>query len=348
MSQYLESAKQQIANSVPALPSRDELTANAQNSVANAQASVANAKESINQTLNDFSSKNVMNASTEFLNSNSIVAKFLFIILILIVMLVCMKIGTAIIGYFLSPSKQPYLAKGLSSGTSNLTISQDPANKVASVLYRSNNKTGGIEFTWSTWLWVDSIGPDLKRYHIFNKGNDVYHQTGTPEGSNNIVNTTNDGLATVNNGPGLYLGVNSSGRSTNSLIFYLDVEKNNSQLATDPITLEITNIPLKKWFHVAYRFQNYSIDCYVNGILAKSEFFKDKVPKQNYDDVHIGKNGGFAGKISNLRYYDYAISAFDITTIVSYGPNLNANANEMNNNNMYDYFSMAWYSSFNM
>lgn len=342
MSQYLESANQQIANSVPTLPSRDELAVNAQNSAANVQMSVANAKESINQTLNDFSSKNVMNASTEFLNSNSIVAKFLFIILILIVMLICMKIGTTIIGFFLSPSKQPYLAKGLTSGTSNLTVSQDPANKVASVLYRSNNKTGGIEFTWSSWLWVDSIGPDYKRYHVFHKGNDKYN----PNGKSGVV-TSIDGIATINNGPGLYLGVDTAGKSTNSLVFYLDVEKNNSQLVADPISLEITNIPLKKWFHVVYRFQNYSIDCYVNGILAKSEFFKDSVPKQNYEDVHIGKNGGFNGKVSNLRYYDYALSAFDINTLVSYEPNLNANENEMNSNNMFDYLSMAWYSTFN-
>lgn len=340
MSQYLESAKQQIANSVATLPSKDVLSANA-------QMSVATAKESINQTLNDFSSKNVMNASSEFLNSNSIIAKFLFLILILIVMLVILKIGTILIGYFLAPSKQPYLAKGLTAGSADLTISQDPANKVATVLYRSNNKTGGIEFTWSTWLWVDSIGPDKKRAHIFNKGNDIYHEASDAT----TAARTTSGLATINNGPGLYLGVTDSGdkpgKSTNSLVFYLDVEKNNSQISPNSISLEITNIPLKKWFHVAYRFQNYTIDCYVNGVLAKSEFFEDKVPKQNYDDVHIGKNGGFSGRMSNLRYYDYALTAFDINAITSYGPNLNANANEIASNSIFDYLSMAWYSSFN-
>ena len=334
MSQYLESAKQQIENTVASLPGKDAIATNA-------QSSVASAKESINQTLNDFSSKSAMNASSEFLNSNSVIAKFVFLILLLIVFLILLRIGTAIVAFFLSPSKQPYLAKGLTSGNSNLTISQDPANEASPILYRSNNKTGGIEFTWSTWLWVDSIGTEKKHYHIFNKGNDIYHAASTND---------NAGVATVNNGPGLYLGVdNTPGSmiSTNSLVFYLDVEKNNTQISQDPISLEITNIPLKKWFHVVYRFQNYSIDCYVNGVLAKSEFFQDKIPKQNYDNVHIGKNGGFSGKLSNLRYYDYALSAFDINAITNYGPNLNANANEIQSNSIFDYLGMAWYSSFN-
>ena len=331
MSQYLESAKQQIANTVGSLPNKDAI-------VANAQSSVASAKESINQTLNDFSSKSAMNASSEFLNSNSVIAKFVFLILLLIIFLVLLRIGTAIVAFFLAPSKQPYLAKGLTSGNANMTIAQDPASESSPVLYRSNNKTGGIEFTWSTWLWIDSIGTEQKRYHIFNKGNDTYVPAGP---------TDNAGLANVNNGPGLYLGVDPSGNSTNSLVFYLDVEKDTVENSLKPVSLEITNIPLKKWFHVVYRFQNYSIDCYVNGVLANSVSVEGGVPKQNYDSVHIGKNSGFSGKLSNLRYYDYALSAFDINAITNYGPNMNANANEMKNNSLFDYLGLAWYSSFN-
>lgn len=334
MSQYLESAKQQIANTVGSLPNKDSIAANA-------QSSVASAKESINQTLNDFSSKSAMNASSEFLNSNSVIAKFVFLILLLIIFLVLLRIGTAIVAFFLSPSKQPYLAKGLTSGNANLTISQDPASESSPVLYRSNNKTGGIEFTWSTWLWIDSIVDTSKNCHIFNKGNDTYHP--------NSNSDENAGLATVNNSPGLYLGVTKDSRrvSTNSLVFYLDIEKGNTQITEKPVSLEVINIPLKKWFHVVYRFQNYSIDCYVNGVLANSVSVDGGVPKQNYDSVHIGKNGGFSGKLSNLRYYDYALSAFDINAITNYGPNLNANANEMKSNSLFDYLGLGWYTSFN-
>lgn len=340
MSQYIELAKQTITNNMPSIPTTEQLSSNVSNSLANVQSSVATAKASVNETMSDFSSKNVMNASTEFLNSNSVIAKFLFLVLVLIVFLICLRIGASILAYFMSPSKQPYLAKGVTSGTASMTISQDPANKVSSVVYRSNNKTGGIEFSWSTWLWVDGIGKaaDTKRYHIFNKGNDVYADNG---------NNTDAGLATVNNGPGLYLGVGSGTVPTNSLEFYLDVEKDKTDSTHISKQLIIENIPMKKWFHIVYRFQNYYMDCYVNGVLAKSVFFDKLVPKQNYDDVHIGKNGGFSGKLSNLRYYDYALSVFDINAITSYGPNLNANADEIQSNSLYDYLGMSWYSSFN-
>lgn len=340
MSQYLDSAKQSINNAVSSIPGRDQLTANASIATASAQASLENAKASISNTLEDFSSKNVMNASTEFLISNSTIAKFGFLILLLIVFLLLLRIGVAIIAYLMSPPKQPYLAKGITSGNSSLTITQDPAVTTSAVVYKSNNQTGGIEFTWSTWLWIDSIDTTAyKRVHIFNKGNDEYN----PNDQSNSP-TTKSGLATVNNGPGLYLGVDAYGKSTNSLVFYLDAENTSSPLF--PISLEITNIPLKKWFHVAYRFQNYTIDCYMNGVLAKSAQFLDAVPKQNFDDVHIGKNSGFSGRLSNLRYYDYALSAFDINTITNYGPNLAANSQETQNNTMFDYIGMGWYSAF--
>jgi hypothetical protein len=336
MSQYLDTSKQNISN---VIPSGEAVSSTISNTLANAQSTVASAKESINATLNDFSSKTTMNASSEFLNSNSVIAKFVFLILVLIVFLFLLRVGSAIVVYLMSPSKQPYLAKGVTKGTVNMTIPQDPANSNSPVIYRSNNQTGGIEYTWSTWLWVDSIGTtQYKQSHIFHKGNDQYNVC-------DAAHSTNGGVATVNNGPGLYLGVDSNNRPTNSLVFYFDAEK---QISTpDPVKLEIVNIPLKKWFHVAYRFQNFTIDCYVNGVLAKSVPFGEYVPKQNNDDLHIGKNGGFDGSLSNLRYYDYALSAFDIAAIANAGPNLNANKQSGTaNNSIFDYISLGWYSSF--
>jgi hypothetical protein len=336
MSQYLEPAKQSISNVVP---SSDAVSSSISNTLSGVQSGVSTVKESINATLNDFSSKNVMNASSEFLNSNSVIAKFVFLILVLIVFLFLLRIGTAMVVYFMSPSKQPYLAKGVTKGSAGITIPQDPANSNSPVIYRSNNQTGGIEFTWSTWLWVDTISTtQYKRSHIFHKGNDTYTVC-------DAAHSTNGGIATVNNGPGLYLGVDSNNKPTNSLVFYFDAEQQKS--TPDPVSLEITNIPLKKWFHVVYRFQNFTIDCYVNGVLAKSVPFGEFVPKQNHDDIHIGKNGGFDGNLSNLRYYDYALSAFDIHAITNYGPNLNANSQSgSGNNSIFDYISLGWYSAF--
>ena len=337
MAQLADSAKNTLSNAVASIPSREELSASVSNMSANAQATVANAKDSINSTLSDFSSKNIMNASSEFLNSNSVIAKFAFLVLLLIVFVVILKIGVVVVNYFMSPSKQPYLVKGLVRGSVPITIPQDPANSKSPVIYRSNNQIGGIEFTWTAWLLIDSLGADsYKHLHIFNKGNNLYKECG---GSSVC------GTATVNNSPGLYIGLDSNNKSTNSLVFKMDAQ--NTANTPKPQEIRIDNVPLQKWFHVAYRFQNYTMDCYVNGVLANSVSFGDYVPKQNYDDVYLGQNGGFNGSLSNLRYYDYALSPFDIAAIVNYGPNLTPSAlGTPQTNSIYDYLSIGWYSTF--
>ena len=339
MAQALENAKNTLSNAVASLPGREALSAGVANASAKAQATVDSVKGSINSQLSDFSSKNIMNASSEFLNSNSIVAKFAFLVLLLIVFMFLLKLGVMVVSYFMSPSKQPYLVKGVLQGSIPATIPQDPANAKSPVVYRSNNQTGGVEFTWCVWVLINSLSPTPKlNCHIFNKGNNTYDTTSTTDANKY-------GLATVNNGPGLYLGVDSNGRPTNSLRFVMD-----AQVTTDvpaPVEIVLSNVPMQKWFHVAYRFQNYTMDAYVNGVLASSKQFDNYVPKQNYDDIYLGQNGGFSGAISNLRYYDYALPPFDIAAIVGYGPNLTpSNIGTPQTNSMYDYIALSWYSTF--
>ena len=330
MSEYLNSAKETLSRATSAIPTREGLAESANNLSANVQSSVQDVKNS----LNGFSSKNVMNASSEFLNTNSLIAKFAFLILVLVAFVLILRVSVWLIAYFLSPSKQPYLVKGMIPGNIPATITQDPANSESPIIYRSNNQTGGIEFTYAVWLKLDSVGSDAKHRHIFNKGSTDWETTAG----------TTKGRAKTNNGPGLYFGVDSTSsyKETNSLVFLMDVE--NTSSATVPVSLEVSNIPMQKWFHVAYRVQNYSIDCYVNGVLTKSASFSDKIPKQNYYDVNVCQNNGFPGALSNLRYYDYALSPFDIAGIVGYGPNLTASKlGVQGNNSAYDYLSQSWY-----
>ncbi len=315
------------------------ISAGLANSVAGVQNTVSNVKSS----LSDFSSKSVMNASSEFLNSNSIVAKFGFIVLLLMVFIFLLKTFSSMLVYFMSPSKQPYLVKGLLAGNISLDILQDPANSSSPVVLRSNNQNGGIEFTWSVWLNITSLPTSTqpKFANVFNKGNNNYHTTG---GS--------IGIATVNNGPGLYIrsDIQSEGDTnskTGSVVFIMDVEKDDT-VQSAPVSQRLTtsNIPLQKWFHLAYRLHNYSLECYVNGILSNSVSFANTIPKQNYNNVYICNNGGFSGSLSNLRYYDYALSAFDITTLTNYGPNLTSSTAAPVSNTIYDYISPKFYSVF--
>ena len=82
------------------------------NGFANALDSMKNTyddtKNSVQQSMNEYSSASVVNASSEFLESNSLIAKFGFIMLVLIGFLFLFRIGMMIISYFLTPSTSPY------------------------------------------------------------------------------------------------------------------------------------------------------------------------------------------------------------------------------------------------
>lgn len=338
MSQNVDSANPTGPSGMPAIPTQAELAAGVNNTLENVKSSVGDLKANVNNTLGEFSSANAMNASSEFLNSNSIIAKFGFLLLVLIVFLGLMKVGMIIIAYIFSPAKQPYLVKGLLRGSVPVTIRQDPADSNSPVVYRSNNQTGGVEFTWCVWLLINSLGKTAyKHAHIFNKGNDTYDQG---------PSTATMGVANVNNSPGLYLDVDSGNNPTNSIIMYMDTITTADGNAADRKELKVDNIPLNKWFHLAFRLKDYTLDCYVNGMLSTSVSFGTDVPKQNYDDVHVGKNEGFNGSLSNLRYYDYALSAFDINALVNYGPNLTPSSLDAKPNSIYDYLGLGWYSAF--
>ena len=59
----------------------------------------------------------------------------------------------------------------------------------------------------------------------------------------------------------------------------------------------------------------------MNGTIAMRHKLSS-VPKQNYGNVHVGKNGGFNGKWSLLRYHDHALNTTEIMNIVRSGPDL--------------------------
>jgi hypothetical protein len=280
-------------------------------------------KDSVSNTVNEFSSKSVGEASTEFLQSNSLIARFAFVFIVIIVFMILLRLGIYLVGYFTEANKNPYVVKGLLPGSQPTVITQDPKITDSVTIFRSNNQKTGIEFTWCIWLNIANIRttPSDKYQHIFNKGDNSFDAT--------------TGISNVNNGPGLYLS--SSTDPTLYLVMNTVSEKNTSQ-ATN-----ITNIPLKKWFHVIFRMQNNVMDIYINGVATQRLKFPD-VPKQNYQDIHVCQNGGFSGYLSDLRYYSRALNIFEITNIVSAGPNLSTSKlNSSVTNYGSTYLSSSWY-----
>lgn len=296
-------------------------------------------KTSVGDAVNSFAKQ--PNASSEFSFSNTIIAKFAFLLLVIIVFVFAINLGIVLISYFTSPKNNPFLVKGMSSGTNPIVIYQNPSIYGSVTLLRSNNQSHGAEFTWSIWLYIDDLDNSSTKYHnIFNKGDNNYDAS--------------TGLSTINNAPGLYLGNGGdSSKPNNTLHVIMDVvgdsvtsnSLTSSYMLNEPGIIDVPNIPLKKWFHVAIRLENSLLDVYINGTIDQRVVLTN-VPKQNYNDVHVCQNGGFTGSISDLRYFNSALSVFQISTLISKGPNLSTSYNTIQNQTMnnYNYLSYLWYS----
>ena len=264
-----------------------------------------------------FSNKGVSGASADYLQSNSIIAKLSFILLILIVFVVIYTFVITAIFFAIDNKTSPYLIKGILDGNDATTKEQNIISKNAVYLFRSNNAPSGAEFSWSVWLYINDTNKN-KYSHVFNKGNSTW--TGLLD-KNDPTNSITDtvGIANVNNSPGMYLKQDLTNNWMTMRIVmdqYTDVTSK-----TPPYTfIDVENIPLKKWFHVCIRLQNIIVDVYVNGVLSKRVLLKG-APRQNYNNVYICQNGGFNGKLADLRYFSYALNVFDINTLVWNGFN---------------------------
>jgi hypothetical protein len=304
-----------------------------------------NIAEQVKQSLRDFSSPEQTGTTNEgFLQSNGIVANFAFLVLVLIAFLLLMNLGIYLMNYFLQPSNSPYIIKGTLNGDTFMDISRDPSTSKFVVLQHSNNRAGGIEFTWSVWLNfndVTVINTEHQYSHIFSVG------------TNNFDETT--GISMGNNGPGLYLRNKNEDDTivtTANALLLMDTMSSletNAGIPTPGTTTahstDITNLPYGKWFHMAIRMQNEGMDVYINGTISNRVVFNN-VPKQNYQDILVCANGGFPGQLSNLRYYDYGLSVFEIMNIVYWGPNLKAaTTTTVASNGDYNFLSSQWYNS---
>jgi hypothetical protein len=293
----------------------------------------SNLSQSVATSVNQFSQQAEagIGASSSFLESNTLIAKFAFLILAIIVFLFLLNLGITLIQYFSAPSDSPYLVKGMIDGTTSMIIPQDPAQSDSILIKRSNNESSGIEFTWSTWIYVNELNSGtnyIRHQHIFSKGNASFDDMG---------------IADVNNAPGLYLKQNVSNTSNSANTASLHVIMNtNTQKRSD--TLVINDIPLKKWVNVIIRMQNTIMDVYINGIVS-GRLNLDAVPMQNFHDVLVCQNGGFNGKVSNLRYYAEALNIFEITKIVGDGPDTTTSQAQAETPDNYSYLSRMWYTA---
>jgi hypothetical protein len=257
-------------------------------------------------------STNNTNWAKGMLESNSVFAKIVFLILIIFLFLILLRIGTYIILYFFKPEVSPHLIDGMVDAQQMLIFKQNSSSN--NIIHRSENATDGIEFTWSVWLNIHKLDNVGAYQHIFHKGNS---------------NLAENGLNFPNNAPGLYIKPD-----TNELVIIM----NTFNVINEEI--DIPNIPLNKWINVIIRCREDILDVYINGTITRSINLSG-VPKQNNGDVYVAQNGGFQGNISNLWYYNYALGTADIQNIVTRGPNTYMAGPKTSNTS--DYLSLRWF-----
>ena len=170
----------------------------------------------------------------------------------------------------------------------------------------SLNQDQGITFSYSCWVRIDNFAyrPGVQKV-IFTKG--------PTDLSSSCPSLLIDG-------------------NTNTLLVKLDTYG-----ATEIVP--ISNIPAKKWIHVAIVVEQKSVDIYINGILHTHHSIV-QLPRQNSGTVHTGVNGGFEGKLSNLIYYNYFLNPSDIPALMKNPPQSDPSDSTAP---MPPYFDISWW-----
>jgi hypothetical protein len=162
----------------------------------------------------------------EFMETNSLIGKIAFFLLILFIFIVLLRIGIGFFGWlFNTVNNNPKIINGMVDAKELIVIPQDPSVSGSITINRSVNATQGIEFTWSVWIFIDDITYNSGKYRtVFYKGNDGLQS---------------NGLNFPNNAPGLYIAPN-----TNDLV----VMMNTFNVINEEVI--IPDIPLNKWISV--------------------------------------------------------------------------------------------------
>lgn len=257
----------------------------------------------------------------DFVSSNSLISKVAFTLLVMFIFFLLLKFSITFIPFLFKESNSPYIFNGTIEGSHGVVVPQDPKYDNAISIQRSVNERGGIEFSWSLWMYLDdnTITNGNHNIHIFHKGDSIKNE---------------EGLHKIST-PGLYLNSN-----INNLLVTINTH-NDATLNK----IDVTGVPMNKWFNIIIRVKNRRVDIYINGTIKRSIELPG-VPKQNYGEIYIAQNTDYSlqgSKLSNLRYHDYALNVSDILNLVQKGPNRKLVTSSAMTDNSSSYLAFDWY-----
>ena len=273
--------------------------------------------EKLDEKLDDNKIKKVEKESLDSMYKGNMFSKIIGVLIISVLLIALIYAGSEYYKYTylnIMDSDKVVILEGIHEGSIPKLISQDPKYKSSVAINKSDNRAGGMEFTYSFWIMIN--GTKKKRQHIFHKG-DKYQ---------------------INKTPGVFLEPNK-----NVMKFYFNISKpkDEESLTSDSNTniqksvpksldennyetVEIENLPLKKWINITFTFienkketdNNFNIlSIYINGLLKKSKYLSS-LPVLNNHDLHLTRHGGFNGHLAKMYYYPKRIDKEEIFKLV--------------------------------
>ena len=261
----------------------------------------------------------------EFANSGSIASQIFagitIVILVYIVLNLLAFMFNRVVNVFVST---PLILDGMQSASTGFKVSQDPHRGNSKLLKRSANEKNGIEFTYSMWMNIDSWENQQPIWkHVLHKG---------PQYDMDVTKTKEPHEFCEIQAPGIWIHPN-----TNTIRVYMNTYDSVKEY------VDIANLPIKKWFHIAIVLSHRNLDIYINGFLKRRLKLKG-VPRQNYYDLHVSRDGGYQGHYSNIRYYNYAMSMTSLQLSVRNGPNFKSIQSNNGAKSGIPYLSNRWWT----
>lgn len=279
-----------------------------------------------------------MEATNQSFNSAQkpgIIQQILFGLALIVGLYLTLLFIEVIYKYFnrLSMNRTVLLPNTYNTTDKTISIPQNPNISGSIPVNLSSNERSGIEFSYSFYLNVSSTGfrQEYGLSHIFHKGY-----------------TSQFPLLA----PGVYMR-----SDTNTLRVYMNTYKTWNNY------VEVENIPVGKWVHIAVVCDENALFVYVNGNLAKKLSFDGFAPYQNFQDIccfsqrritmknslvpSTDENGFdvfgcMTGQLSRLTYFSYALCYAEIQQLMNEGPSNKLDSSI--NTNVPPYLDDTWWS----
>ena len=170
----------------------------------------------------------------------------------------------------------------------------------------SLNEKEGMVFSYSGWILIeDWMYRQGNLRCIFNKGSSDFSSQC----------------------PGLYLDATS-----NTMLLKIDTYG-------DTESIQIPNLPARKWIHFAVIVDQSAVSTYIDGILRVHHSLK-KLPRQNKGSVFVAAQGGWAGQVGTLTYHRYALDQGEVSRLMAIAPYEDSTKSKIP---LPPYFDTTWY-----